>query len=75
MAAKRFASHDVQMRVHDASRWPDTAVTVTCRRCDAEATEQPRGDRDPLYRALTAIEQQPCALVSLDERGYPAPIA
>jgi hypothetical protein len=67
MTRKRFAFHDTSVQSGAGK------VTITCSRCPATSTVSKDGETDPVYRALTAIDRQPCAEVELDEHGLPVP--
>ena len=74
MTDKRFASHDITVSFDDADAWPSCTVQVACTRCPATAKAE-AGDGDPLYMALAALDEEPCAFVELDANGSPVPVS
>lgn len=73
---KRYAEHDALPVESTAHAGPQSGheVTMTCARCGCSATGRAREKLTAVYSALVTLEGLPCALVAIDERGYPTAV-
>jgi hypothetical protein len=65
--AKRFVAHDPTVTLPAGAAGP---ALVSCTRCGKQASRV-QGSPTPLYGALVDLDEHPCALVALDDSGWP----